>query len=182
MPDENKSYIKQPTQLEQLKLDEIQKSIWLKASREDFISLIKDVVDHLNNDKYKVIVDSDKYDLKNAKKVLLKVINKKNAENEARKLFHNLIKPDIVTLMNSTSSRRKYKINNILSTLSNAKSVVFDSIYFNYYDKPESKSEKYFAERTKLKNQRLKEIIEKEKMIDTRFFEEYFGYSSPSAM
>ena len=69
-----------------------------------------------------------------------------------------------------------------MSTLSNAKSVVFDSIYFNYYDKPESKSEKCFAERTKLKNQRLKEIIEKEKMIDTRFFEEYFGYSSPSAM
>ena len=47
LSDENKLDLKQPTQLEQLILDEIRKPLWLKASRENFISLIKYVVDNL---------------------------------------------------------------------------------------------------------------------------------------
>ena len=62
LSDENKLDLKQPTQLELLKLDEIRKPLWLKASRENFISLIKYVVDNLNSHKYKTSVN----DLKNA--------------------------------------------------------------------------------------------------------------------
>ena len=57
MPDENKLDLKPPTRLEQWKLDEIQEPLWLQISRENFISLIKHVVDNLNNGKYKTIVD-----------------------------------------------------------------------------------------------------------------------------
>ena len=57
MPDENKLDLKQPTQLEQWKIDKIQKPLWLQISRENFIWLIKHVVDNLNNGKYKTIVD-----------------------------------------------------------------------------------------------------------------------------
>ena len=49
----------------------------------------------------------NKYDFKIAKRFLLKIINIRIAENEARKLFSDLIKPDIDVLMNSTSSRGK---------------------------------------------------------------------------
>ena len=126
-------------------------------------------------------MDGNKYDLKNGKIFLPEIINKKITENEARELYNNLIKPDIIALKKSTS-RGKDKRNNILTILGNVKSVVFDDLYFNYHDKRESKSEENIAERAKLKNQRLKEIVEKEKMIYTRSFEEYFGYSSPSAM
>ena len=66
MSDENRSDLKQPTQLKQLKLNEIPKPLWIKLSREDFNSLIKDVVDSLDNEKYKTIVDGNKYNLKNA--------------------------------------------------------------------------------------------------------------------
>ena len=66
MSDENRSDLKQPTELKQLKLNEIPKPLWIKLSREDFNSLIKDVVDSLDNEKYKTIVDGNKYNLKNA--------------------------------------------------------------------------------------------------------------------
>ena len=38
------------------------------------------------------------------------------------------------------------------------------------------------AERNLLRKQRLNEIAEKEKTIDSDFFKEYFEYSSPSNM
>ena len=62
LSDENKLDLKQPAQLELLKLDEIRKPLWLKASRQNFISLIKYVVDNLNSHKYKTSVN----DLKNS--------------------------------------------------------------------------------------------------------------------
>ena len=63
--------------LKQLKLNETHKPLWIKFSREDFNSLIKDVVDNVDKDKYKTIVDDNKYDLKNAEKNLLEIIIKK---------------------------------------------------------------------------------------------------------
>ena len=47
-------------------------------TRKDFGSLIKDDVDNLDNEDYKIIVSAKKYDLKNAEKLLLKIITKKN--------------------------------------------------------------------------------------------------------
>ena len=46
--------------------------------------------------------------------------------------------------------------------------------------KPESEED--IAERTKLRRQRSDEILKKEKMINSKFFEKYFCYSSPSDM
>ena len=95
-----------------------------------------------------------KYDLENAEKFLLEIINKKITENEARKLYNNLIEPDIAALEKSTS-RSADKGNNILNILSNLE-LVFTGVYLHYDDKPES--EESIAERTKLRRQRLDEI------------------------
>ena len=73
LSDENGSNIKQPTQLKLLQLNEIQKSLWIKLSREDSNSLIKDVANNLNNDNYKTTVNNHAYNLKNAEKFLLEI-------------------------------------------------------------------------------------------------------------
>ena len=122
LADKNRSDIKQPTHLKELKLNEIPRPLWIKLSREDFNSLIKDVVDNLDNDKFKTTVDGNKYDLKNAEKFLLEITNKKFSENKSRDLYNNLIKPDITALEKSTS-KSKDKRNNILNILSNLESV-----------------------------------------------------------
>ena len=46
LSDEDRSDIKQPTQLKQLNLNEISKPLWINLSREDFNLLIKDVADN----------------------------------------------------------------------------------------------------------------------------------------
>ena len=46
LPDEDRSDIKQPTQLKQLNLNEVSKPLWINLSREDFNSLTKDVADN----------------------------------------------------------------------------------------------------------------------------------------
>ena len=81
-----------------------------------------------------------------------------------------------------STSRGKDKRSNILSTLSNVEWVVFGGLYFDYHEKPESKSEESIAERTKLRKQRFDEIAEKGKMISFKLFEKYFGYWNPSDM
>ena len=53
-------------QLKQLKLNKILKLFWIKLTEQDFDSLIKDVVNNLDNEDYKTIVSGKKYDLKNA--------------------------------------------------------------------------------------------------------------------
>ena len=70
---------------------------------------------------------------------MLEILNKKIAENEARELYNNLIKPDIATLRKSTS-RSKDKRNNILNILSNLESV-FTDVYLNYDNVPKPKFE-----------------------------------------
>ena len=77
MSGDNRSDIKQQMQLKQLKLNDTHKPLWIKFSREDFNSLIKDVVDNVDKGKYKTIVDDNKYDLKKAEKSLLEIIIKK---------------------------------------------------------------------------------------------------------
>ena len=84
---EDRSDIKQSTQLEQLKLNEISKPLWMSLPRNDYNSLIKDVVDNLDNEDYKTIVNGYRCDLKNAENFLLEIIIKKISENEARELL-----------------------------------------------------------------------------------------------
>ena len=59
--------------------------------------------------------------------------------------------------------------------------VVFDGLYFEYYENPGSKSKESIAEKAKLRRQRqFDEIAKKEKMISCKLLEKYFCYSSPS--
>ena len=69
--------MKQPTQLKHLNSNEISKPLWIKILRSDFILLIKDVVDNLDDRDYQITVDRHKHDLKNAEKYLLEIIIKK---------------------------------------------------------------------------------------------------------
>ena len=67
----------EPTQLKQIKLNEIIKPLWIKLSRKDFLSLIKNVVNNLDNKDYQTTISNNKYDLKNAEQFLLKIVTKK---------------------------------------------------------------------------------------------------------
>ena len=96
LSDEDRSDIKQPAQLKQLNLNEISKPLWIEIPRNDFISLIKDVFDNLDNMDFQTTVNKRKYDLKNAEKYLLKIIIKKISRNEVLKLYNSLI-PDVET-------------------------------------------------------------------------------------
>ena len=65
MPDEERSNIKQPAQLKHLNSSEVSKPLWIKISKNDFISLIKDFVDNLDDKDCQTTVDKCKYDFKN---------------------------------------------------------------------------------------------------------------------
>ena len=47
---------KEPTQLKHIDLNEITKPLWIKLSRIDFISLIKDVANNLDNKNYQSVI------------------------------------------------------------------------------------------------------------------------------
>ena len=52
LSDEDRSGIKQPTQLKLLNLNKVSKPLWIEISRNDFVSLIKVVVDNLDDKDY----------------------------------------------------------------------------------------------------------------------------------
>ena len=52
LSDEDRSGTKQPTQLKQLNLNKLSKPLWIEISRNDFVSLIKVVVDNLDDKDY----------------------------------------------------------------------------------------------------------------------------------
>ena len=72
--------------------------LWVKINKNDFDLLIQDVYNNLNNDEFKTTVDKKAYDLKNAKKFLVKITTQKISEKEAHELYSNLITPDIIEL------------------------------------------------------------------------------------
>ena len=78
--------------------DEIQKPLWIKLNKNDFDSLTEDVYNNLNNSEFKTTAGKRAYYLKNAKKLLLEITTKKISENEALKLYADLIRPEIATL------------------------------------------------------------------------------------
>ena len=61
----SKSDTKEPTQLKQIDLNETTKLLWIKLSKSDFASLIKDVVNNLDNNDYQTKINNDNCDLKN---------------------------------------------------------------------------------------------------------------------
>ena len=118
----------------QKKPDGIQKPLWVKLNKNDFDLLTQDVYDNLNNDEFKTTVNKKTYNLKNAKKFLVKITTQKLSEKEALKLHSDLKDLDITELEKSKRNGKDRK-HNILSVLKNLKSV-FTGIYLSYSDKP----------------------------------------------
>ena len=172
LSDEDRSDIKQPTQLKQLNLNEISKQLWIQIPRNDFISLIKYVFDNLDNKDFQTTVNKRKYDLKNAETYLLKIIIKEISRNEALEVYNSLIKPDVDMLKLSIGKNRR---NNILAILDNIKSSLFHNVYLHYQDKS-SETEESIAKRTKLRRQRSDEIAKNEKKISLELFKRYFDH------
>ena len=63
--------------------------------RSKLTSLVKDVVNNLDNKDYQTMINNDKYDLENAENFLQKIVTKKISKNDARELYENLIKPKV---------------------------------------------------------------------------------------
>ena len=131
MQNQNRLKKKRPRQK---KPDGIQKPSWVKLNKHDFDLLIQDVYNNLNNDEFKTTVDKKAYDLKNAKKFLVKITTQKISEKYALKLYSDLITPDI-TALEKSKSKGKDRRNNILNILKNLESV-FTGVYLNYSDNP----------------------------------------------
>ena len=70
----SKSDTKDPTQLKQVDLNKTTKLLWIKLSKYDFASLIKNVVNNLDNNDYQAKINNDNYDLKNAEQFLLEIV------------------------------------------------------------------------------------------------------------
>ena len=155
--DQNQLKKKRPRQK---KLDKIKRPLWAKINKNDFDSLIQDVYSNLDNDKFKTTVNKKVYDLENVEKLLLIIGTQKISEEDAKKLYSNLITPDIIKLTN-VKSKGKNKRNNILSVLDNLESVLKGG-YWHYKNEPlksesELESEASIAERTNLRTQRFAE-------------------------
>ena len=116
------------------KLDGVKRPLWAKINKNDFDLLMKDVYDNLNNDKFKTTVNKKTYDLKNAKKFLVKITTQKISEEDAKKLYSDLITPDIIELKN-TKGKGKKKRENILNVLGNLESV-YNGGYLHYKNDP----------------------------------------------
>ena len=76
MSEKNKLDTKEPTQLKQINLNELIKPLWIKLSRNDFLLLIKDITNNLDNKNYQTAISNNKYDLKNAEQFLLEIVPK----------------------------------------------------------------------------------------------------------
>ena len=182
LSERSKSGTKKPTQLKQIDLNEITKSLWFNLSRRYLASLVKDVVNNLDNKDYQTTINNDKYDFKMQNYFFLKTVTKKYSNNEAHELYENLIKAKVDKLKNSKGKGKDKRIN-ILNNLENIASSIFDGVYLHYFDKPKI-TEESIAKRTKLSRQRLDIFKEKEKNIHNKLFNYYsnYNYLSPSNM
>ena len=181
MSEKSKLDTKEPTQLKQINLNEIIKPLWIKLSRNDFLLLVKDIVNNLDNKNYQTMISNNRYDLTNVEQFLLEIVTKKISKNRARKLHKNLIKPKIIELTRAKSSRGKNKRLNILNIYNNVKSSIFEGVYFHYFNKPKIREES-IADRVELRRQRLNIIDKKKENINNELFNHYFGYLNSDIM
>lgn len=84
MSDDNKSDLGKPTQLKQLQSNKIQKRLWVNLSREDFVPLINDVANNLDDNNCKTNMNHYAYNFKNADNFLFEVTARKISKNKAR--------------------------------------------------------------------------------------------------
>ena len=113
----------------------------------------------MNKNKFKTSVDGKAYDLRNAKKFLVKITTQKISQKEALELYSDLIAP-YTTELEKSKGKDKDKRSNILNVLKNLQSV-FTGVYLNYSNKP-PESKESIAERTKVRVQRSDETAKKE--------------------
>ena len=180
MSEKSKLDTKEPTQLKQINLNEIIKPLWIKLSRKNFLSLVKDVVNNLDNKNYQTMISNNRYDLTNVEQFLLEIITKKINKNEACKLYKKLIEQKAIELTRAKSSRGKNKRWYILNIYNNVKSSIFEGVYFHYFNEPIIKES--MADRVKLRTQRLDIIDKNKKKKNNQLFTEYFNYSNPNTM
>ena len=125
-------------------------------SRNNFASLLTDVVNNLDNKDYPTKINNVNYDLTSAKQFLLEIVTKTISGNEAGEMYKNLIKPKVDKLTRA-KGRGKDKRLNILNILENIESSIFDGYYYHCFDNLKPKTtEKSIAERAKLRRRRLK--------------------------
>ena len=141
----------------------MQKPLWVKLSKNDFDSLIRDVNNNLSNNEFNTTINKNVYNLNNAQKFLVDITTQTIIEKEAFELYSNLITPDINELKNA-KGRSKTKRNKILDILENLESV-FTGAYLHYNDVP-SESEENIAKRIESIKGRLNEIEKKKKERD----------------
>ena len=68
---------KEPTQLKKINWNEIIKPLWIKLSRNDFLLLVKDIVNNLDNKNYQTMISNNRYGLTNVEQFLLEIVIKK---------------------------------------------------------------------------------------------------------
>ena len=77
MSETSKSDTEQSIQLKQIDLNEITKLPWIKSYRSNFASLMRDVVNTLDNENYQSKINNVNYDLKSVEPFLLEIVTKK---------------------------------------------------------------------------------------------------------
>ena len=77
MSETSKSDTEQSIQLKQIDLNEITKLPWIKSYRSNFASLMRDVVNNLDNENYQSKINNVNYDLKSVEPFLLEIVTKK---------------------------------------------------------------------------------------------------------
>ena len=108
-----------------------------KTERErckNYYDLTENIQDNQDNNDFEIIINKRTYDLKNAKKIWMKVTTSKTTKIEAKKLYSKLIQIDIDGLEGKKRNYiRKYKILNILNNIG----LIFTTdIYLHYRDVP----------------------------------------------
>ena len=160
--------------------EKMQIPLWFKINKPEFDELTSDIYDNQNNKDFKITINKNTYDLKNAKKLWAKITKSKMYRNKARKLYNELIEKDIDALERERSnSNKKYNILEILKNIN----AIFTGNYLYYKELPkETIFERSIADRIKSRKERFNIISTNKKNIRNYFFKEYFNYSSPDTM
>ena len=160
--------------------EKMQKPLWFRINKSEFDELTSDIYDNQNNKDFKITINKNTYDLKNAKKLWTKITTSKMYRNKARKLYNELIEKDIDALERERSnSNKKYNILEILKNIN----AIFTGNYLYYKELPkETIFERSIADRIKSRKERFNIINTNKKNIRNYFFKEYFNYSSPDTM
>ena len=85
LSEKSKLDTKEPAQPKQINLNGIIKPLWIKLSRNDFLSLVNDVVNNFDNKNYQTMIINNRYDLTNVEQFLPEIVTKIFSKNEAQK-------------------------------------------------------------------------------------------------